>query len=52
MGKIQDFIDVIVDGKADAVAVASVIHYDIISLADIRKQAIKQKIPLRKIYHD
>jgi len=47
MGGLDDLIDVVRDGRADAVAMAYVLHYDKFSLADIRSHAIDENIPVR-----
>ncbi len=39
MGKIEHFIQAVLDGGADAVAVASALHYKLIEASDIRKSA-------------
>lgn len=49
MGKIRDFVDVVERGHADAVAIANVIHYDRISLADIRSGARSSGIRVRGV---
>jgi len=49
MGKIDDIIDVVSEGKADAVSMADVIHYNRLSLKQIRETIIKNKINTRVI---
>jgi len=39
MGKIEDFLEVVCDGGADAVAMADVLHYGRIKIGDIRAAA-------------
>ncbi len=47
MGAIPDFVDAIVQGHADAVAMASILHYQRIPIQDIRDEAIRKKITVR-----
>ena len=47
MGSTDDLLRVVKDGKADAVAMADVLHYQRISLADIRAAASVAGIPVR-----
>ena len=49
MGKIDDFGAVVREGKADAVAFAYVLHYDVLSLADIRDWAQENHIAVRSL---
>lgn len=49
MGKVEDMSDVIKQGKADAIAMADVLHYNRLSLPDIRKYALSEKMHVRKI---
>ena len=48
MGKISDFFEAILEGKADAVSFAHVLHYNKINIADIRTQAKKFNLKLRE----
>lgn len=52
MGCIEDFIAAAKFGKADAVSMADMIHYKRISLVDIRNEALKSHLPVRRITHD
>jgi len=47
MGSTDDMLDVIVTGKADAVAMADILHYDKIALEEIRAAAVKANIHVR-----
>lgn len=47
MGDVSDFGKVVIDGRADAVAVASVLHYNKISIGDIKEQATIEGINVR-----
>ena len=49
MGKLEHLSDVIKLGGADAVAMAHVLHYDIIPLSEIRDYASREGIPVRNI---
>ncbi len=49
MGSIQHMLDVIKDAKADAVSMAHVLHYNKISLPEIRKKAIDANVHVRDI---
>ena len=49
MGKLEHLSDVVIQGCADAVAMAHVLHYDIITLNEIRDYASKEGIPVRNI---
>ncbi len=48
MGQTQDMIDVIQQGKADAVAMADVLHYRRMKIQDIRQVALDSNINVRK----
>lgn len=48
MGQTQDMIDVIQKGKADAVAMADVLHYRRMKIQDIRQVAVDSNIHVRK----
>ncbi len=47
MGKLDDLADVIINAKADAVAMADIIHYDRSTIKDIRTYAISKDIGVR-----
>ncbi|CAH1215771.1 Imidazole glycerol phosphate synthase subunit HisF [Paenibacillus allorhizoplanae] len=47
MGKVEHLVDVIREGKADAVAMADILHYDRSSLREIRDGAKRNGIELR-----
>ncbi len=48
MGGIDDLEQVVKVGKADAVAMANVLHYGKLAIEDIRSQAIARKINVRR----
>lgn len=48
MGQIQDMVDVVQNGKADAVAMADVLHYRRIKIKDIREAALSSHLHVRK----
>lgn len=48
MGNMTHFIEAASQGKADAVAMADVLHYGRMSIAEIRKSAIEAGLPVRK----
>lgn len=47
MGKVSDFSDVVIKGEADAVAVGSVLHYNKLTVTDIKNEALKEGINVR-----
>lgn len=47
MGRIEHLNAAIEQGKADAVAMASVLHYNDITITDIRHSLIQSKVPVR-----
>ena len=47
MGKPEDVIDAVLEGKADAIAMADILHYDRTTLDDIRSVAITAGIEVR-----
>lgn len=47
MGKSTDFVDVVKQGGADAVALASVLHYNKLTVTDIKNAALKEGINVR-----
>ena len=49
MGKLEDINFAIKDGNADAVAMATILHYDRQDINSIRNYCFKQKIPVRKV---
>jgi cyclase len=49
MGTIEHLIDVVKQGRADAVAIADVLHFRRTSLAEIRAAALKAEIRLRQV---
>ena len=49
MGKTDDFVRVVREGRADAVAIADVLHYKRESLAAIRAAAEVAEIPVRRV---
>ncbi len=49
MGSVQDLIDVVRMGKADAVAMADVLHYGRISLPEIREAALVENMHVRQV---
>lgn len=44
MGKVQDLVEVVKIGRADAVAMADILHYNRMTIQDIRKEARTQGI--------
>ncbi len=51
-GNAQDVVDVVLDGKADAVSVASILHYNDITINDLKKYMSKNGIPTADHYGD
>ena len=49
MGSVQDLFAVVDQGKADAVAMADILHYDRMSLVEIREAALNEKIHVRQV---
>jgi cyclase len=49
MGSIQHLLDVVRQGKADAVAMADIIHYRRQSLPEIRQAALAAGLPVREL---
>lgn len=47
MGTLQDAVNVVLEGKADAFAVADALHYDRYSIGDIKKFAIGSGVQMR-----
>lgn len=52
MGKLDDIDAVIKEGHADAVAMANVLHYNHLSIGDVRSHCIEQDIPVRRVPND
>ena len=48
MGETQDMVDVVQNGKADAVAMADVLHYRRMKIQDIRQTALDSHLHVRK----
>ncbi len=48
MGRVDDLVSVVREGKADAVAIADALHYDRMTLPDIREGARAAGIPVRQ----
>lgn len=48
MGKLEDVDDIINNGHADAIAMAHVLHYNHLTIADVRKHCENNKYPVRK----
>lgn len=48
-GKMEDFYDGIVDGKADAVLAASLFHFGEIKISDLKNYLADKGIPVRRI---
>ena len=49
MGSTQHFVDVVKQGCADAVAMADVLHYNRLTVADVRTAARAADIPVRNV---
>lgn len=49
MGNLDHLVEVVREGHADAVAMADLLHYKRLSLAEVRKGARKAKIPVRDL---
>jgi imidazole glycerol-phosphate synthase subunit HisF len=49
MGSESDLAEVVVDGKADAVSMADILHYDRRTLTQIRKGAREAGVPVRNV---
>lgn len=47
MGRVEDISAAIKDGNADAVAMAHVLHYDQLTINEVREFCIKNKFPVR-----
>ena len=44
-GNAQDVVDVVLNGKANAVSVASILHYDDITINELKKFMLQKGIP-------
>ena len=49
MGAVEDMVEVATTGLADGVAMADVLHYNRITLREIRASAINAKLPVREL---
>lgn len=49
MGTVEHLVDVVQSGRADAVAVAGVLHYNRSTIPEIRKAAITAGVPMRQV---
>jgi cyclase len=49
MGGFDDVVDAVRDGHADAVAMAHVLHYEMLSIPDIREYALGEELPVRRL---
>jgi cyclase len=49
-GKVQDFADVLTEGKADAALAASLFHDHQLTIAEVKQFLITQNIPIRPVY--
>lgn len=47
MGNVKDLIDVVAHGKADAVAMAHVLHYDKLAIDTLKKECLNRGIKVR-----
>ena len=47
MGRVEDVADVVLNGGADAVAMADILHYNRASIGDVRDQARRAGIQVR-----
>ena len=47
MGKSEDMVDAVLDGEADAIAMADILHYNRATVGDIRRTAILADIEVR-----
>jgi imidazole glycerol-phosphate synthase subunit HisF len=48
LGSVCDFVKVVKNGQADAVAVAGALHYKKLTVQDMRNKALQHGIPVRK----
>lgn len=49
MGALEDVVRAVREGQADAIAVASLLHYNLIPLSKIRHYALASNIPVRRL---
>ena len=49
MGKLDDIPSVVEEGKADAIAMAYVLHYEKYSVSEVRQYCIDKNIPVRRV---
>jgi len=49
MGSVEDLITVVCEGRADAVAMAHVLHYDKLTVGQIRQEALKAGLDVRVV---
>ncbi|WP_193188719.1 imidazole glycerol phosphate synthase subunit HisF [Nisaea sediminum] len=49
MGSVDDLAKAVLQGHADAIAMADILHYDRMTIAEIREQALSREIPIREI---
>ena len=52
MGSVDDLVTVVGSGRADAVAMADILHYDRLSLAEIRDGVLAAGIEARRVFSD
>ncbi len=48
-GKLEDFLEVIIEADADAVLAASLFHYGELSISEVKEYLSKNKVPIRMI---
>lgn len=48
MGKLEDFLMVASEGRADAIAMADIIHYERVTIGDVREYAEKSGLKVRR----
>ena len=49
MGRLDHLIEVVHEGMADGVAMADVLHYDRMTLSEVRDGALAARLPVRKV---
>lgn len=47
MGKLSDINTIVHEGSADAIAMANVLHYNKVTISDVRKHCLSNQIPVR-----
>lgn len=52
LGKVQDAVDIVLEGEADAIAVADFLHYGRGTLAELRRGLVDVNIPVRAVDQD